>query len=142
MRRGTRQTLGGCALLFAAFFLFLALRSPYKPLILLALPPFVCLLIAAACFSEVLHKPASRIIGLSVSLLCFAYLVFEIRTEPWSPYGGLGEPHWLHAALAFLVFGLPGIYVAVRGEYPAWGRSAQALCGEQPRDKRKDAQGT
>ncbi|MBZ5528657.1 MAG: hypothetical protein LAN71_12230 [Acidobacteriia bacterium] len=136
MRRRVRWTVGGCALLFAAFFLFLALRSPHKPLILLALPPFFCLLIAAASFSDILHKTASRIIGLAASLLSLAYLVIEIRSQPWSPYPGLGEPHWLHAALAFLVFGLPGIYVAVRGEYPAWGKAARGL----PRGKAACAQ--
>jgi hypothetical protein len=56
-----------------------------------------------------------------------SYFVYELLNEPTKPYTGRSEPHWLNAIQALIVFGLPGLYVAVRGEYPKWGKGAEVF---------------
>jgi len=71
-----------------------------------------------------------RIIGFTVFLAYVSYLIFELFREPAKPYANRSEPHWLNAIAGLVVFGLPGLYVAVRGRYPEWGKGAKAFDGE------------
>jgi hypothetical protein len=90
-----------------------------------------CVLIAVACFSSVARGPAVRVIGSAVFLLYLTYLIFEIRKGIWRPYEGRASEHWVNAIWGLFVFGLPGLYVALRGRYPVWGKGAQAFLGEE-----------
>jgi hypothetical protein len=127
MSRGARWTLGSFALLFAAIFVYSEQNAPSKaPLLVYVLAGF-CVLIAVACFSRALRGPAVRIIGFMVFLAYAAYLAYELLREPAKSYQGRAEPHWLNALLGLIVFGLPGLYVAIRGKYPKWGKGAEAF---------------
>jgi len=129
MSRTARWVLGSFAFLFAGIFAFTA---PSRSPLALFLPTGFCVLIALACFSQTLRGPATRIIGGVVFLVCVSYLVFEIWTEPTKLYSRPSEPSWTNAVEALIVFGLPGIYVALRGEYPRWGKGAEAFRGDKP----------
>jgi hypothetical protein len=65
-----------------------------------------------------------------VFLACLSYLIYELVWKPTKPYAVRSEPHWLNAIMGLVVFGLPGLYVAVRGKYPKWGKGAKAFTGE------------
>jgi hypothetical protein len=130
MSRAARWTLGSFALLFAAIFIYSEQLSPSKaPLLLYVLAGF-CLLIAVACFGKRWRGPAVRIIGFMVFLAYFSYLAYEVIREPAKPYTGSSEPHWVNAIHGLFLFGLPGLYVALRGKYPKWGKGAKAFNGE------------
>jgi hypothetical protein len=88
------------------------------------------MLIALACFSSAARGPAIRVIGSVVFLLYVAYLAIEIRQGLWRPNEGRGSEHWVNAILGLFVFGLPGLYVALRGRYPTWGKGAEAFLGK------------
>jgi hypothetical protein len=127
MSRGARWILGTFAVIFAVILYYSEFTVPSKaPVIAYAIVAF-CLLIAVACFSQSLRGPAVRVIGSMVFLATASYLVFELLNEPTKRYAGRSEPHWLNAVLAIVVFGLPGLYVAVRGSYPKWGRGASVF---------------
>lgn len=127
---GARRILGSFALLFAAIFVYSEQLAPSKaPVLAYGLAAF-CGLIALACFSRIWRGPAVRIIGLIVFLAYVSYLAYELLREPAKPYAGRSEPHWLNATMGLILFGLPGLYVAVRGKYPAWGRGAKAFHSE------------
>jgi len=127
MSRGARWTLGSFALLFAAILVYSEQNAPSSaPLLVYVLAGF-CVLIAVACFSRTSRGPAIRSIGFMVFLAYAAYLAYELLREPAEPYGGRSEPHWLNAMLGLIVFGMPGLYVAVRGKYPRWGKGAKAF---------------
>jgi hypothetical protein len=141
--RGARLTLGSFALLFAAIFVYSEQNAPSSaPLLVYVLAGF-CMLITVACFSRTLRGPAVRIIGFMVFLAYAAYLAYELLREPAKPYGGRSEPHWLNAMLGLIVFGLPGLYVAVRGKYPKWGKGAKAFNSRtvSPADQESDSYG-
>jgi hypothetical protein len=89
-----------------------------------------CVLISIACFSTIARGPAIRVIGAVVFLSYVVYLVLEIRKGFWRPYEGRGSEHWVNAIWGLLVFGLPGLYVTLRGRYPVWGRGADAFLGK------------
>jgi hypothetical protein len=130
MSRGSRSVLGCFALLFAAIFAYSEQLAPSKaPLLVYGLAAF-CGLIGVACFSRTWRGPAVRIIGFTVFLAYASYLVYELVREPAKPYANRSEPHWLNAIEGLVVFGLPGLYVAVRGKYPKWGKGAKAFTGE------------
>ena len=65
-------------------------------------------------------------------LATVSYLVLELSTEPTKTYPGESGRHWLNAILAIIFFGLPGLYVALHGTYPAWGKGAAVFRGETP----------
>lgn len=130
--------LGSFALLFAAIFVYSEQLAPSKaPFLTYGLAAF-CVLIAVACFSRTRRGPAVRIIGLVVFLAYVSYLVYELLAEPTKPYTDRSEPHWLNAIMGLIVFGLPGLYVAVRGIYPAWGKGAKAFNGEMVSPSHED----
>jgi hypothetical protein len=127
MSRGARWTLGMFSLLFSWIFVISNGNSP-RPAIGWILAAF-CILIAIACFSGTARGPAIRVIGAVVFLLYCGYLVLEMRTGFWRPYQGRGSEHWVNALWGFFVYGLPGIYVALRGFYPPWGYAAESFRG-------------
>ena len=135
MSRGARWTLGFAALFFAAIFGFLAGNQPrlYAGWI----PVAFCVCIAIACFSQVLRGPAIRIVGLVVFLLSCWYLVSELQKGIWRRYEGRASEHWINAILSMVVFGLPGLYVTVRGKYPQWGKGAEAFLGKKEDEQKK-----
>jgi hypothetical protein len=134
MSRGARWTLGVFSLLFSWIFIISSGNSP-RPVIGWMLAAF-CILIAIACFSGAARGPAIRVIGAVVFVLYCGYLVLEIRKGLWRPYGGRGSEHWVNALWGLFVYGLPSLYVAIRGFYPPWGKGAEAFRerGEMPAD--------
>ena len=127
MSRSARWILGLFALLFAAIFAYSEQLAPSRaPLLVYALAGF-CFLIAVACFSRRWRGPAIRVIGFTVFFAYASYLVYELFWEPAKPYVGRSEPHRLNAILGLIVFGLPGLHVAVSGKYPRWGKGAKAF---------------
>jgi hypothetical protein len=57
----------------------------------------------------------------------FFYFVYELIREPTKSYAGISNPHWLNAAMGMIILGLPGLYVMLRGTYPAWGIGARGF---------------
>ena len=137
MSRGARWLLGVFCLFFAGTFAVTA-SSATETMATLAvwLCAGFCVLIAVACFSSVARGPAVRVIGSVVFLLCLTYLIFEIRKGIWRPYEGRASEHWVNAIWGLFVFGLPGLYVALCGRYPIWGKGAKAFLGEEFEHKR------
>ncbi len=129
MSRGARWTLGFFALAFAVCFLVSNWTTPSKSPLFDFLLPMFCTLIAMACFIQSWRSPAVRVIGALTFVATASYLIFELLNEPTKPYAKDSEPHWVNAILAMVSFGLPGLYVAVRGVYPTWGNGAQAFGG-------------
>jgi len=122
MSRGTRWGLGSFALLFAVIFVYSEQLAPSRaPLAVYVLAGF-CGLMALACFAPSWSGPVVRILGFAVFLAFVSYLAYELLREPAKPYAGRSEPHWLNAMLGLIVFGLPGLYVAIQGKYPRWGK--------------------
>jgi hypothetical protein len=127
MSRGARWTLGTFAVLFSGIFVLSSPNSP-RPWAGWICAAF-CVAIAIACFSSVARGPAVRVIGAVVFLLYCGYLFFEFRRGLWRPYEGPGSEHWINALRGLSVYGLPGLYVAVRGFYPPWGLRAEVFRG-------------
>jgi hypothetical protein len=139
LSRGARWTLGVFCLLFAAIFVLTTANAPNATaVIVLWLCAGFCMLISLACFSKVASGPAVRIIGTLVFLAYVAYLVGEIRKGLWRPYYGTASEHWVNAILGLIVFGLPGIYVALHGVYPRWGKGAKAFLGEEQQNAKDE----
>ncbi len=132
MSRGARWTLGSFAVLFAAILFQSERTAPSKAPLISYLVVGFCGLIAVACFGQNWRGPAIRAIGIMVFSATVAYLAYEVLKEPTKPYTGRSEPHWLNAIQALIEFGLPGLYVAVRGKYPRWGKGAAAFRGRTP----------
>ena len=130
MSRGSRWVLACFALIFGAIFIYSERVAPSKSSVMAYGAAAFCGLIAVACFTRTRRGPAVRIIGLTVFLAYVSYLVYELIREPAKPYPGMTEPHWLNAIIGLVVFGLPGLYVTVRGNYPTWGQGAKAFNGE------------
>ena len=130
MSAGARWTLGSFALLFAMTLIFAERIAPSKSPLLVYGPAAFCLVIAVSCFSRTWRRPAVRIIGLVVFIAYVSYLVEEVLREATKHYTSISEPHWLNALIGLAMFGLPGLYVAVRGIYPEWGWGARAFNGD------------
>ena len=132
MSRGARWTLGAFAVLIAACFV---ISAPSKSPLLDFLLPAFCTAIAIACFFKQWRGPAVRFLGAMTLLATVSYLVLELTTEPTKTYTGESGRHWLNAILAIIFFGLPGLYVALHGTYPAWGKGSAAFRNAEPHDK-------
>ena len=132
MSRPARWTLGCFSLLFAAAFAMSVPNSP-EPLFLWICAAF-CLLIALGCFSQVARGPAIRVIGATVFAVYAVYVVQEITKARSSPLSVWAHEHWITALEGLVTFGLPGLYVALRGRYPKWGKTAPAFLPEDSRD--------
>lgn len=116
MGRGARSILGSFALLFGMTFVYSEQVAPSRaPLMVYVLAGF-CGLIAVACFSRAWRGPAVRIIGSMVFFIYASYLLYELLRAAAKPYAGRSEPHWFNAILGLIVFGLPGLYFAIRGK--------------------------
>jgi peptidoglycan/LPS O-acetylase OafA/YrhL len=122
--------LGSFALLFAAIFVYSEQSAPSAAPWLVYIFAAFCVFIAVACFSPRLRGPAVRVIGFMVFLGYVSYFAYELLHEPTKPYAGRSEPHWFNAIMGLIVFGLPGLYVAVRGKYPNWGTGAKVFSSE------------
>jgi hypothetical protein len=138
MSRASRWILGNFALLFAWTFIA-ALPYALKPFVLWLCAAF-CVLIALACFSTVARGPTLRAVG----AIIFAAYMFAVATKLAdvlkTPFDGHFQGRWLLFLEAvvegFVVYGLPGLYVAVNGRYPRWGHAAIAFLG---RNRSKDS---
>jgi len=73
---------------------------------------------------------ALRIISAAIFLAYAFYLISELRKGIFPTYPGGSSPHWLNALEGLFVFGLPGLFLALRGIYPIWGRGAAVFRGE------------
>lgn len=113
-------TIGSFALLFAWIF-FISRHGSASHVLSWVLIGF-CVLIALACFSRTARTPALRLIGAAIFVAYAFYLVSELRRGTFRLYSGALE--------GFFVFGLPGLYLALRGIYPSWGRGASVFRGD------------
>jgi hypothetical protein len=131
MSRGARWTLGAFSLLFSWIFVISSSNAlhPAAEWICAAF----CVVIALACFSSAARGPALRVVGAFVFLLYCGYLVVELRQGLWRPYEGRSSEHWFNALRGLFVYGLPGLYVALRGIYPSWGLRADVFRGSPKR---------
>ncbi len=119
MSRGARWVLGVFALIFAGIFLY-TLSDSKAQWLSWGLVAF-CLAIAVACFSAKGRGLALRFIGVSVFLGYLSYFLWEILANFRKLYTGISEDHWINALLGMFIYGLPGIYVTIKGIYPRWG---------------------
>lgn len=126
MSRSARWVLGAFALCFAFSFWLASALSAARPSLLERLLFCFCALIAVACFSQYLREMALRLIGGMVFVISIWYVLVEFKTEPHNLYSWHG-PSVINSALFMLVFGLPGLYVALRGHYPKWGKGVGAF---------------
>jgi hypothetical protein len=143
MSRIACWVLGSFALLFAATFVLTVSNSP-EPLLLWICAGF-CVLISLACFSTVAHGPAIRLIGATVFAVYAFYLFDALSRILRTPLDGHFHWRWLTAFEGpfegLIVFGLPGLYVAIRGRYPLWGKAAPAFLGKNYcQDEEQDRQ--
>ena len=129
MSSGAKRILGSFAILFALIFVDTA-RNSSAPWLDCSLVAF-CLAIAIACFSKKGRVPALKFIGITVFLAYLSYFVWEITTNFRKPYAGPAQAHWLNAILGMFTFGLPGLYVMLKGVYPKWGLRSEVFRGEE-----------
>jgi hypothetical protein len=132
MSRPARWVLGSFSLLFAAAFAMSVANSP-EPLFLWLCAAF-CMLIALGCFSQVARGPAIRVIGATVFAIYAAYAAQEIAKAWGKPFNVWAHEHWISAVEGLITFGLPGVYVALRGRYPKWGKAAPAFLAKESRE--------
>jgi hypothetical protein len=130
MSGASRWILGAFALLFGTMFVYTA-RNSSASWIDLGLAAF-CLAIAVACFSKKGRGPAIKFIGVTVFLAYLIYFGWEIATNFSKPYTGRAEEHWLNALIGLFAFGLPGLYVLIKGVYPRWGIRSDVFRGNDP----------
>jgi|HubBroStandDraft_1064217.scaffolds.fasta_scaffold183136_1 hypothetical protein len=142
MSRTSRWILGSFALLFAWTFIS-ALPYALKPLVLWVCAGF-CVLIALACFSTVAHGPALRVIGATVFAAYLLAAAANFADALKTPFDGHFHGRWflfLEAVVeGFVIYGLPGLYVAVHGRYPRWGHAAIAFLGRNRSENSGSAQ--
>jgi hypothetical protein len=136
MSRPARWILGSFALLFAVAFATAVNNSP-EPLFIWACAGF-CLLISLACFSSVARTPALRVIGATVFGVYAAGIASAAARMSRAPFDSHVSWSWL-AQLegpleGLITFGLPGLYVAIRGRFPAWSKFAPAFLRGKYRD--------
>jgi hypothetical protein len=80
-----------------------------------------CLAGAAACLVPASRPITLRLVGGAVFLAFLGYLIHTGLGGPlWS--SSRSTPSLLGAIAAFSTFGLPGGYVAIKGQYPRWGK--------------------
>jgi hypothetical protein len=114
MSGGARWTLGAFAVFFALISAYSEATAPSKAPLVMYLFILFCVAIAVACFSGRWRTPALRVVGGITFLATVAYLVYEVLAEPFKPYSGRSEPHWINAIFALLFFGLPGLGLAIQ----------------------------
>lgn len=79
------------------------------------------MLIAVACFPGPGRAVAVRLLGATVFAVCVGYIFTESRHPlPAIQNYRRSEPNPINAVIAFLLFGLPGGYVALWGKFPRW----------------------
>src|SRR5580658_8577995 len=119
MSRPARWILGSFALLFAVAFATAVNNSP-EPLFIWACGGF-CLLISLASFSSVARTPALRVIGATVFAVYAGGVASVAVRMSRTPFDGQGHWSWLTELEGpmegLITFGLPGLYVAVRGRF-------------------------
>jgi hypothetical protein len=132
MSRTSRWILGSFALLFAWTFIAGLPYAP-KPWAIWLCAGF-CVLIALACFSAVARGAALRVIGATVFVVYVFAVASALADARRTPWDGHFHGRWLGFLKAvvegFLIYGLPGLYVALHGRYPIWGRLAGAFLGK------------
>ncbi|MFO0959264.1 MAG: hypothetical protein U0800_17840 [Isosphaeraceae bacterium] len=123
MSRGAQLTIATVAFVFAVSFAGLGLYAgnlfPVGPWPFYGLAAF-CVAIAVACLSPASRAVTLRIIGLVVFLTYVAYFIDSLE-----------ELTVLRALRGFCLWGLPSGYLAIRGEYPSWGRASAAFGGSR-----------
>ena len=118
---------GSC---FIAVGATLGAAMPKGPLPFYVLGLFCCV-VALACLLPGSRRVTLRIVGATI---CGAYVCY-VLSELGNPIK-MGEVNIIEAVAGFLVFGLPGGYLAVTGRYPVWGRYSRVLQGDEPEDPR------
>jgi O-antigen ligase len=122
MSRGARWTLGVFCLFFAWTFYYVGQGSPSADLrTRIASGAFagLCLLISFTCFFRHGRSLIVRFLGGLIFLTYVAYFAHEFWFTRAKPYEDIGTPHWINALVGFFVWGLPGLYMALHGIWPA-----------------------
>jgi len=136
MSRTARWILGCFSLLFAAAFA-MAVSNSSEPLFLWCCAGF-CLLMSLACFSTVARTPALRVIGATVFGIYAFGLLEQLAKMSRTPFDGHFHWSWLTALEGplegLITFGLPGLYVAIRGRFPSWSKFAPAFLRRKYRE--------
>lgn len=121
MSRVSRIIIGLFSLLFSYG---IALKVWDNPSVLGWAVLLVFLMISLASFSDRSHPLTLRIIGGAVFSAYAVYLISEF-----------GKPQMWQALRGFIVFGLPGLYVAVFAKYPIWAKAAKVFRSSSDSDK-------
>jgi len=90
-----------------------------------------CAVGALACLLPASRPIALRLIGGTVFLAFFGYLV-EMAVSGPVLGNSRGDTSLVNAIIAFALFGLPAGYVAVTGRYPRWGQHSRAFEANNP----------
>jgi hypothetical protein len=142
MSRASRWILGSFALLFAWTFIA-ALPYALIPFVLWLCAGF-CVLIALACFPTVARGPTLRVIGATILAAYLFAVATKLADALKTPFDGHFHGRWLlfleTVAEGFVIYGLPGLYVAVYGRYPRWGHAAPAFLGRNRSEDSDSAQ--
>ena len=133
MSRGARWLLGAAMLVIAAGFAAIPLMRPapnFRPsFVTLAFVGFPTL-IAVACFFPAGRPVTLRLIAATVLALSFGYVAIQVAAFPLgrgNRGAGRTQPSLQNSLMFLATFGLPSVYVLVRGRYPGWGRHAAAF---------------
>ncbi len=113
MSRAARWVLGVFSAAFGLMLLLSEWTAPSQAPAVAYLMAAFCAAISIACFSAALRNPALRLIGAMVFVATASYLIDELLRAPARAYSGTSEPHWVNAVFALLVFGLPGLAIAL-----------------------------
>jgi hypothetical protein len=135
MSAAARWTVAGTVILLAAATIAVqaspppGTMNPTGPWVVVA----VLLVIAVVCFPVPLRRPAARLLGAGVFLLCCWYVVDQVGAPPPTEYRD-GDTNFVNAVLAFLFFGVPAAFVAATGRFPTWSFLGASLhdSGREP----------
>jgi hypothetical protein len=137
MSREARWVLGAFALFFAVIFLIGA--SPPKTAQRAAYAGAAfCGLVFVACFSSRARPLVIRIIGGIVFFSYWAFLASVVSDRFASADPSTRSLAWIGALIGLYVYGLPGLYVAAKGQYPKWGIGADAFRGKETSSIKED----
>jgi hypothetical protein len=139
MSASARWVLGLFALLFAVIFVYSERTAPSNAPYLMYLFAAFCVFLAVACFSRNWRVPAARVIGFMILLGVTIFIVEELFQDFQNHFENGIPWHWFGLIILFLIYGLPGAYVAVRGKYPKWAIGAEAFNGKSRRSSDEES---
>lgn len=129
MSNGARTTLAIAAFIGALGFLltgvFLGADLPAGSTPFYGSAAFCCVIVIA-CLVRCSRPVTLRIIG---SVVCLIFV--------WNAYLGLAERDYARTVGSLMVWALPSGYLAMRGEFPRWGKAAAAFRSDMGPDRQR-----